>query len=588
MPVIEIESLSFLYRSASDNALHDISMNIDEGEMVVVMGPNEAGKSTLCFTLNGLIPHLVKGTLGGSVRIDGMDTREKTVGDMFPHVGLVFQDFESQLFSTEVEMEVAFGPENLGLARDEIKGRIDRTLDLTGLNSLRGRQPATLSGGQKQLLAIASVLSLEPRILCLDEPTTDLDPKNKRRIFNLTRELFERGNRTLIVVEHETEEALRADRIVLMREGRIVAVGPPDEILRNTRLLEECRIMPLQLTKLFEKLGADELPLGIDEAKEIWRKKSFSLLPDTRQRLRESDSERTRCYGRPLIEVEDVHFSYQGETEALRGVSLEIREGEFVAILGQNGSGKTTLAKHLNGLLKPTRGEVRVGGIGTAHMSAAELGRRVGYVFQNPDHQIFEESILDEVLFGPKNLGVESERAQQQARDALETVGLWERRSEDPFTLTKGLRQKVAVASVLATRPGAIVMDEPTTGLDYGELKGMMSLVKHLNESGHTIVIITHCMWIAAQYAHRTILMSDGRVVADGPTREVFAREDLLAQADIIAPQIVRFSNELGTTILSVEEFLRCAEMVINLDEDPQNADWIKFAREKREEKDDG
>jgi energy-coupling factor transport system ATP-binding protein len=441
---------------------------------------------------------------------------------------------------------------------------------------LRGRQPATLSGGQKQLLAIASTLSLEPRILCFDEPTTDLDPENKHRIFSLTRRLSEKRRQTLIMVEHETEEALSADRIVLINEGRIIDEGSPGKILRNTGQLESCRIKPLQVTELFEKLDSDKLPLSIEEAKTIWQDSLFELRSDARQLLEKSDSEMAHGYGSALIEIDDVHFSYEGGIEALRGVSLNIHAGEFVAILGQNGSGKTTLAKHLNGLLKPTRGEVLIEGTGSSGMSAADLGRHVGYVFQNPDHQIFEERILDEVMFGPKTLGIEPERAQEQTQDALETVGLWERRDEDPFMLTKGLRQKVAVASVLATRPRAIVLDEPTTGLDYGELKQMMSLIQTLNNDGHTIIVITHCIWIAAEYAHRTILMSDGKIISDGPTRYVFAREDLLAQAGIIAPQIVRFSNELGTTILSVDEFLRCMNRNINPGDNPNSANPLK------------
>ncbi len=584
MAAIEIESLSFRYRAASDDALRDINLKVGDGEFVVVMGPNEAGKSTLCLTLNGLIPHLVRGSLSGRVQTCGLDTRESAVKELFPNVGLVLQDFESQLFSTEVELEVAFGPENLGLPVEEIRQRISRALELTGLTALRGRQPATLSGGQKQLLAIAATLSLEPSVLCFDEPTTDLDPENKRRIFDLARRLFEERRQTLIVVEHETEEALAADRIALMSDGRVVAQGPPPEILRDIALLERCRVMPLQLTELFAKIGFGDLPLGPEEALEIWRRNSCELDSGARDKLRTSDSERKSSYGETLIEVRDVHFSYGSEIQALRGVDMKIREGEFVAILGQNGSGKTTLAKHLNGLLKPARGKVCIGGKSAAGMSTEDPGRRVGYVFQNPDHQIFEESILKEVLFGPKKLGLESERAHKQARDALETVGLWQRRDEDPFMLTKGLRQKVAVASVLATRPNAIVMDEPTTGLDYGELRQMMSLVRRLNDDGHTIIMITHCVWIAAQYAHRIILMSDGRIVADGPTREVFAQEDLLAKADIIAPQIVRFSNRLGTTMLSIEEFLECATGSIDPDEASRNADSMKPSKKKSKE----
>ncbi len=556
---IEIESLSFRYRSAAQNALSDIKLTIHGGELIAVMGPNEAGKSTLCLTLNGLIPHLVKGTLSGSVRVNGEDTRERKVSHFYPSVGLVFQDFESQLFSTAVELEVAFGPENLGLPFEEVSSRVEQALSITGISHLRGRQPATLSGGQKQLLAIASVLSLGPQILCFDEPTTDLDPKNRRRVFSITERLADK-KQTLIIVEHETEEVLAAHRIVLMQRGRIVADGSPDTILRSIPLLEQCNVMPLQLTQLFHELHFERLPLTVEEALALWKGRSLTFSPDLQDSLAIADKAKSANYGQPIIQVNKVRFSYDDAIEALADTSLQVRQGEFLAILGQNGSGKTTLAKLLNGLRKPAGGEVLIDGTSTAGASAGEIGRKVGYVFQNPDHQIFKETILDEVLFGPKNFGLEPAQAQQQARDALETVGLWERRMEDPFLLPKGLRQKVAVASVLATRPQVIIMDEPTTGLDYGELRQMMALVRRLNEAGHTIIIITHCIWIAAQYAHRVVLMSEGKILADGPAREIFSREDLLEKADIRAPQIVQFSNRLGLTMLSVEEFLSCCE----------------------------
>ncbi|RJP22746.1 MAG: ATP-binding cassette domain-containing protein [Candidatus Abyssobacteria bacterium SURF_5] len=581
-PLIDIHSLSFRYRRSPSPVLKDISLQIDEGEFVVLMGPNEGGKSTFCFTLNGLIPHLMKGDFKGSVRVCDMETHENSVKDFFPHVGLVFQDFESQLFSTSVELEIAFGPENAGISRDEIGHRIQWALEMTGIEALRRRQPGTLSGGQKQLLAIASALSLQPKVLCFDEPTTDLDPKNKRRIFSITEKLA--GKEILIIAEHETEEALKADRILLMRGGRIVADGPPAVILRNIPLLEQCSVMPLQVTESFNKLGAGELPLTVEEALDLWQKHGLQFRRRAREILAAADQTRVRPVDRLRIEVEDVSFSYDAGMKALDGVSLQVKDGEFIAILGQNGSGKTTLAKLLNGLLKPGQGNVRVGGRSTTNLSAGVLAREVGYVFQNPDHQIFKETILEEVLFGPQNMGIAPEQARQQAHDALETVGLWERRLEDPFTLPKGLRQKVAVASVLATRPSIIVMDEPTTGLDYGELKQMMGLIKRLNDAGHTIIIITHCIWIAAQYAHRIILIKAGKIVADGPAREIFADESLLARADVRAPQIVSFSNRLGLTMLSVEEFLQCAQPVINLDADPDNADWLKVLRKQREE----
>jgi energy-coupling factor transporter ATP-binding protein EcfA2 len=541
--------------------LRGVDLEVGEGEFVVVMGPSGAGKSTLCVSLNGLIPNFLRGRMEGEVRIRGRSTREGKVGEFAREVGLVFQDFEAQLFSTNVELEVAFGPENFQVEHEEMAQRVRDALERVRLAGFEGRQPATLSGGQKQRLAIASVLAMEPRILCLDEPTTDLDPVGKLGVFEIAEELRSVDDVTLIVVEHETEETLDADRIVILQDGAVVRDRPAREVLRDVELLEESGIMPLGVARFFHELGAEErLPLTPEEGIEEFRRRSWLVNPERHEELLAADKAREKGYGEALIEVEDLSFRYPSGVAALEGVDLEIRQGEFLAILGQNGSGKTTLVKHFNGLLKPTEGEVRVGGVESVKQGIRRLGERVGYVFQNPDHQIFSDTVFDEVAFGPNIREMEEDEIGERVSEALAAVGLEGRGGEDPFSLTKGERQRVAVASVLAVRPEVLILDEPTTGLDYAEQKRMMGLVRDLNEAGSTIIIVTHTMWVVAEYAHRAAVVQDGRVTLRGSVREVFAREDDLREAALRPPHIVSFGNALGFPVLSVEELKHITE----------------------------
>ena len=538
-----------------------MDLKVGEGEFVVVMGASGAGKSTLCVSLNGLIPNFLRGRMEGEVWIRDRSTREGKVGEFAREVGLVFQDFEAQLFSTNVELEVAFGPENFQVEHEEMARRVRDVLQRVRLDGFEGRQPATLSGGQKQRLAIASVLAMEPRILCLDEPTTDLDPIGKLGVFEIAEELRSRNDVTLIVVEHETEETLDADRIVVLQDGTVVQDRPAREVLSDVEFLEETGIMPLGVARFFHELGSGEqLPLTPEEGIEEFRRRNWRVNPERHEELLAADEAREEDYGEALIEVEGLTHRYPNGVAALEGVDLEIKQGEFLAILGQNGSGKTTLVKHFNGLLKPTEGKVRVGGVETVKQGVRLLGERVGYVFQNPDHQIFSDTVFDEVAFGPKIREMEEDEVGERVSEALAAVGLEGRGDEDPFSLTKGERQRVAVASVLAVRPEVLILDEPTTGLDYAEQKRMMGLVRDLNEAGSTIIIVTHTMWVVAEYAHRAAVVRDGRVALHGTVREVFAREDDLREAALRPPHIVSFSNALGFPALSVEELRRITE----------------------------
>ena len=562
--VIEIRELSFTYKDQTQGkALDSIDLEISPGEFLMILGPSGAGKSTLAYCLNGIIPNMMRGSYEGKVILNGRETASQPVSQMARDIGLVFQDFENQLFSTNVRLEIAFSPENFSFPREEMDGIIDEILKLIGLEGFDKREPSTLSGGQKQRLVIGSVLAGKPNILCMDEPTTDLDPIGKIDVFNLAGRLRQSGGITLVVIEHETGEALFADRILLMKNGKIYKIGPAQELLRDISAFNECGLMPLQVPAFFFQYNGekpDVLPLTPQDGLDVFKRHNIVIREDRHEELRRRDIERERSYGDVLIDIKDLSYTYPNGTAALFNTSLQVREGEFLAVVGHNGSGKTTLVKHFNGLLKPSGGSALVCGKDTCTHSIFELGRDVGFVFQNPDHQIFSENIYDEVVFSPRLRGVPESELKERVTEALHAVDLDGYEQEDPFTLSKGIRQRIAVASVLSARPRVIILDEPTTGLDYMEQRKMMGMVKRLNESGHTVIIITHTMWVVAEYAHRVAVMNGGKLIMYGRTREVFSDDAALRLHSLRAPHIVELSNSLGKTALSLDEMLYCAE----------------------------
>ncbi len=549
---VSIEDLTFTYSGNKQPALQNLQGQMEDGTFLAVMGHEGAGKSTLCRSLNGLVPRFFRGKYQGRVLVRGQEVARHHVSEMSRLVGLVLQDFEAQLFSTTVELEMAFGPENHCLPRQEIERRIQRYLSFICLEKLRRREPASLSGGQKQRLAIGSVLALEPRVLVMDEPTTDLDPHGREEVLSVARSVREEG-RTLLIVDHEPETAVTANQVWLMRDGQIVSQGPPSETLANVTMMESCGIRPLPMTELFRSMNWPGNPLTADEAVRLIQKQQLTQRRELNLKMVSSN----RSQGSAILEADSLRYTYPFyDVEALRGIDLCIPEGEFVALLGQNGSGKTTLAKHFNGLLKPSSGCVWVQNKRTTEYTHRELARRVGYVFQNPDHQIFARTVADEVGFGVKMQGETPNTIKRRVTEALEAVGLQGYEQKTPFALTKGERQRVAVASVLAAQPQVIILDEPTTGLDYRHQQNMMEMLKRLNRDGHTIVVITHSMWVAAEYANRAILIKDGRILSDGPTRVVFSDEDRLAQASLSPPSLVRLSNWLGTKALTIQQMV--------------------------------
>lgn len=549
---VSIEDLTFTYADREKPALKHLQARMEKGSLVAILGHGGAGKSSLCYSLNALIPRFFRGSYQGRVLIDEKEVAHQTVAQMSNRVGLVLQDFEAQLFSTNVELEMAFGPENHRLPRFEIEKRIQHYLGVIGLESFRQRQPATLSGGQKQRLAIGSILAMEPEMLVLDEPTTDLDPKGAAEVLALAQDL-RRAGRTLLIVAPDPEMALEADQVWLMKEGEIIAQGPPAEIFNDLSRLGGCGVKLPSFPALFQALGWPGRPLRLEQALSLISDHTLIKKWDRNSQSRVSEP----TPGSLFIQAQELVYRYPfSEDKVLKGVDLTIYEGEFIALLGQNGSGKTTLAKHLNGLLKPAEGSLLIAGKPIGAYSHKDLARKVGYVFQNPDHQIFARTVEEEVGFGLKVLGVDTKTIKKRLKEVLEIVGLQGYEKKVPFTLTKGERQRVAVASVLAAQPQVIILDEPTTGLDYEHQVGIMELLTALNHKGHTILIITHSMWVATEYARRTIVLKDGAILLDGPTRSVFADESKLAEASLAPPPLVQLSNRLGTQALTLKQMI--------------------------------
>lgn len=558
---LRLERVSFTYPDATTPALREVSLAVQQGEMVVIMGASGAGKSTLVKCLNRVIPAFQTGHLTGDMSLFGQRLTHEKVGELAGTVGMVFQDFEAQLFSTTVRDEVIFGMEQLGVDPAAMQPRLEEVLAQVGLSGFEGRDPTTLSGGQKQRLAIAALLALQPRVLVLDEPTTDLDPHGRQEIFALLGRMRASGH-TLILVEHEVSAAVLADRVILLAAGAIVADGPPERILPRTTLLERYGVRPRDIDRVLQSLGIPAYTRSVADAATTLQQ-HLSLAPPT-QVVSSTSVETPRHENgvAPLLHVQAVTHTYGEGPPAVRDVTLTIQSGEFLALLGKNGSGKTTLAKHLGGLLTPTQGHVLLRGQELNQVPLHQFAQEVSYVFQNPDHQLFADTVEAEVAFGPRNLGLDSAAVRIRSDEALEAVGLQSLRDQDPFLLGRGERQRLAVAALLALRPRMLILDEPTTGLDYPEQRQMMELLKRLHQEGRTILIITHVPWVAAEYAERALLMADGQLLWDGSLRALCTQPTLCAQAAFRPPDCTLLGGHFGQTPLSVEELVQWAEDV--------------------------
>ncbi|MEM2083705.1 MAG: energy-coupling factor transporter ATPase [Nitrososphaerota archaeon] len=553
MSIINIENFYWKYLGSKDYALKNINLKIEKGEFIGLMGPTGAGKSTLCLAISGLIPWVLPGEIKGDIIINGMNTRKYSMKDITEKVGIVFQDPEIQFIMMSVVDEIAIGLERMNLPRSEMIKRVDWALDIVNMQEYKDVSPEELSGGQKQRVAIATMLAKQPEILILDEPTSDLDPKGKMEVFSVISNLRKEFDTTIIMATHESEKILKfADRIIVLNKGSKIFEDSPEKIFSRIDELKNIGIRPPQIIEVCNKLGCGTI-LAIEEAKEILNKK-FNL--ESRKYYQKIDFLKSNDR-KPVIEVQNVSYIYPNGFKALENINLTIYEKDYIAIIGQNGSGKTTLAKHFNGILKPTNGKVLVYGMDTRKTSISEIAKKVGYCFQNPDHQIFSNTVEEEIAFGLKQIGLSKKEIDKKVSEILKIMGLEEYRYEDPSFLGKGQRQRLAVASILALEPKVLVIDEPTTGQDYAMIKDLMNLLTHLNNIGNTIIIITHDMEIAAEYAKRIIIMRNGRIIADDSPLRIFSNLELLSENDLEAPQITQLSIKLGFIALNNEDFIK-------------------------------
>lgn len=542
-PIITITDLFFRYKRGTQPVFAGLDLVVRPGERLTVLGPSEAGKSTLTLALLGLIPRMIKGEFKGAIEVDGCLTQVCRPRQLAGRVGVLFQDFEAQLFCTRADLEVAFGPENLELPRTELQRRVKECLGLLGLTGFVDRNPATLSGGQKQLLALAAVLALEPKLLVLDEPTTDLDPLRVEELLDTLDRLGRTRDLTLMLLGEDLRLARLCTRLVLLDQGKIVADGPPETVLRKVELFRRLGLNPPELPALFHDLGAKALPLTLTDA--VSQAQTLGWTGHIVPGLSTREAEPT-APAPEILALRRVTFAYPGQMPVLQDFSLAFQQGELAAILGPNGSGKTTVLKLLRGLLTPQTGEL---------WQPPGENFRVGFVFQNPDYQLFAEEVWDEVAFGVRLLGLAPAEVEHRVQTALTRVHLLNRAKDDPFSLTKGQRQRLAVAGVLALAPQVIILDEPTTGLDHQEQRDLLDLIRELHSQGHTVIMVTHSMWAAATYARRLVVLLDGQILLDGPTRQVLADPDAVGQARLVPPPVVMLSQALGFTALTPAEF---------------------------------
>ncbi len=590
MGLIDIKNVTFEYFRRDENgdveemieALRDISLEVKEGEFIAIVGQNGSGKSTLARQINAL---LLPGQ--GEVIVDGMDTRDEEWRlSIRQRAGMVFQNPDNQMVGNIVEEDIAFGPENLGVSTEQIWNRVEETLTATDMEEYRTQSPNQLSGGQKQRVAIAGVLAMEPKCIIFDEATAMLDPKGREKMIKLVKTLQEERGITVILITHHMDEVLYADKVFVMKQGKIMDSGTPEYIFSQRKLLEECGLeMPPLYQYLYFLLGQEII--SIEEMKTVRTVKDLSRLlqkkygktaekADTGMtaapladreiaaKQTQSDMVRKNVGKHTLtkgILLNHVSYSYNvgfaHERKVLQDISLGIDKGEFVAVIGHTGSGKSTLLQHLNGLYLPTAGNVYFNGrdIAEKDFPIKELRQKAGMVFQYPEYQLFAETVEQDVCFGPQNMDIPRVEAQKRAYEALAAVGLPDDIYDaSPLQLSGGQKRRVAIAGVLAMRPEYLILDEPTAGLDPVSAKELLQMLRELQTGkGMAIVMVSHDMEEVAEYADRVVVLDQGKICMDCAVAEVFGQADLLERLGLSVPVGIKLLKDLDAAGISVD-----------------------------------
>ena len=590
MGIIEFENVRYTY-DGRVWALDGMDLAIQPGEFVCILGGNGSGKSTLAKHVNALLA-----PDEGAVRVlDASTADPDQVFFIRSNAGMVFQNPDDQLVASIIEDDVAFGPENLGLPSEQIRERVTRALAQVGLQGFEKRETAALSGGQKQRVAIAGVLAMDPQILILDDAGAMLDPRGRSGLMRVCRELHEAGL-TILMVTHYMEEAAQAERVIVLSEGRIALEGTPDEVLSRIDVLEPLSLDVPFAVKLAYELDHKEVAIPVSVSEEALVNSLTALLPaaaggNVEPAGKNAEAVQAACAERsssdtassPLIAFENVSFTYSGgsaEKErkrrgatdsapadwgntpdgfwALRNVSLELHEGDFLGIAGHTGSGKSTLIQLANGLLRPAEGRVLVNGVDISDKkAAAEARRNVGVVFQYPEHQLFAATVFEDVAFGPRNLGMPADEVEQAVRNALDMVHLDydEVHDKSPFALSGGQQRRVAFAGVLAMDPQILILDEPAAGLDPHARESFTRLIEELHaEHGLTVVVVSHSMDDLARLCSSIVVLNRGRIFVQGTPAEVFADEPALHAIGLEVPRAAHIANRLAAAGYALPE----------------------------------
>ena len=524
LPLV-VENLSFRYRDRQGAAIHNISFEAKAGEVMLIAGASGCGKTTLIRCINGLIPRSYKGEINGRIMIQGEEFKDVPLYRVSQKVGTVLQDPERQILGTRVLNEVAFGLENLNVPREEIYQRVDEVLHFLKIPHLRERETFSLSGGEKQKVALAGILAMRPSILLLDEPLASLDPASAQDTLNIVRQLANDGM-TVLMVEHRVEDVLNIhpDRVMFMSEGEIRYLGNLPGLTRIVNYRE----VKLPAEEIAERAKADPPP------------SLLTVLPSAKDNG-SNDS-------KPLVKFEHVAFGYDPGQEVLHGLDLEINSGDVIAVLGPNGAGKTTFVKHAIGLLKPRTGRVLVNGRDTRNTSVAEIAGTLGYVFQSPSHMLFAPTVYDELAFGPKNLRHPQAEIESEVKQALQIVNLADKEKDPPLALSFGQQKRVSIAAILAMRSRILVMDEPTAGQDYQNYMNFMDAILQM-PGFEAILFITHDVDLAVIYANRILMINDGRLVADGKPPDVLRDFDRLKANRLVPTSLLALNlKKLGAT----------------------------------------
>lgn len=559
MNAVEIDNLIYTYPGASQPTINGISLRIEQGDFLAVVGNNGCGKSTLCKVLNGLIPHFITGDFQGEVRVDGLNTLESDVGILAQKVGYVYQDFENQIVRPTVLDDASYSCLNYAFPDYLDRGR--KALAQCGLEGREEEYVWQLSGGQTHLLALAGAVSLSPDVIILDEPIAQLDPMHADRIYEVLRQLNEVYGKTIIVIEHHTEYiADYCKHVLLMKDGRVRWMLPTREALQRVDELEECNIFPPQVTQAaarLKKAGSlpqnQILPTTVQEGLEVFA--PLVSHPVSAESVAAS-SEQT------AVRFENVSLNYRSVKGDPRcvfdGLNLEIHKGEKVALIGSNGAGKSTLMKLMVGLLKPQSGSVSLFGESIIKKKAEELSRQISLVYQNPEDMFIKDSIRADIAYAMQVRGIPD---WQQRTDALlKRFRLEQLQDRDGRLMSGGQMRRASLAIGVALEPGILLLDEPTANLDIATRREIMGVLEDMKDIIQTAVIATHDMQLVCQWAERIIVLCGGKVVADGTRDEIFSRVDLAQMVGIRPPEIFTMARALDNRALcyTIDEFTEC------------------------------